>query len=98
MVGRGLEAWRVRRSRIAAAAREAARAGGSHFSDNFGTSLQYNVRVKLLLKWDPPERLLAPAGGGGGKQLARAARRRRKPKENRQARVGEGVSYYIRKI
>ena len=31
-------------------------AGGSHFSNNFGTFLQYNVRAKLSLKWDPPGR------------------------------------------
>ena len=42
-----------------------------------------------------PERL---AAGRWWRQTVGESRRRRKPKENRQARVGEGVSYYIRKI
>ena len=32
---------------------------GFHFSNDYGTILQYNVRVNLSLKWDPPRAVRA---------------------------------------
>ena len=40
------------------------RPGGSHFSNNVGTFVLYNVRVKLSLKWDPPGRKLCSGSAG----------------------------------